>query len=176
MEGIHVVPEGFESLACSYALPAAVSGARPSYPDGTFREWLDHLCGRDSIEISNLREFYGDGRQPAEGADRIMRNLYAVCAMSMEPYFADIARSLFLMTESFRVPNVSGLTVELVPAGEFLVRIRPRRRHLARPWRVERRRIHPNRRSPSDGTSMANPCSATASTSRDPCRMNPPYS
>ena len=118
METIHVVPEGFENLACSYALPAgwnvgdlgtqefnaedpyfflplaaAVSGdgagaftvgARPSYPDGTLREWLEHLCGRDSIEISNLREFYGDGlrgylfdgRQPAEGADMI------ICATS----------------------------------------------------------------------------------------------
>ena len=101
-------------------------GARPSYPDGTFREWLEHLCGRDSIEISNLREFYGDGlrgylfdgRQPAEGAGMIMRNLYAVCAMSMEPCFAVIARSMSLMTESFRVPNASGPTVDLSPARE----------------------------------------------------------
>ena len=38
--------------------------------------------------------------------------------MFMEPCFADIARSLSLMTESFRVPNVSGLTVEFAPAGE----------------------------------------------------------
>ena len=134
METINVVPEGFENLACSYALPAGWNaadlgaqefnaedpyfflplvadsgdgtgaftvGARPSYPDGTIREWLEHLCGRDQVEISNLREFHSDGlrgylfdgRQPAEGAGIIMRNLYAedggvlyaVCAMSMFP-------------------------------------------------------------------------------------------
>ncbi len=43
-----------------------------------------------------------------------IRNL---CAMSKEPYFAVIARSLSLMTESFRVPKVSWPTVDLEPAG-----------------------------------------------------------
>ena len=118
-------PYFFMPLAAAVSGAGAFTvGARPSYPGGTLREWIEHLCGRDSIEISNLREFYGgglrgylfDGRQPAEGADMIMRNLYAVCAMSMEPYFADIASSLSLMTESFRVPNVSGPTVKLAPA------------------------------------------------------------
>ena len=138
-----IPPQPFDTDDPYFCLPlvAAVSpdgagaftvGARPAYSDGTLSQWLEHLAGRDNIAIDNVRPFEADGlrgllfdgRQPGDGADFLMRNLYledggvlyAVCAMALEPYFADVEPWLNAMTTSFRPLEITGPTVALEPA------------------------------------------------------------
>jgi len=106
-------------------------GARFRYPDGSLREWLEHLCGRDQVEIVNLRLFTAggmtgllfEGRQ-SDGQNTLrMHNLYvedggvlyAICAMANEALYDSVAPVLAAMTESFRPAQIDGPTVALEP-------------------------------------------------------------
>lgn len=135
-----IPPQPFDNEDPYFFLPlvAAVSpdgagaftiGARPAYPDGTLIEWLQHLAAYDHIAVDNPRPFEADGmrgilfdgRQPGDGADFLMRNLYledggvlyAICAMALEPYFEAIEPWLSAMTTSFRPSQINGPTVAL---------------------------------------------------------------
>lgn len=131
------------SSAVALALLTVV--ARPAYPDGTVRQWMQYLCNNSGIELTNVRPGHvggatrwhpamlADGHQVQDGTELVFRVAMfedggrlviatAICPKELEasfmPTLAQCAESIELLESKGATAGLEGAGAPAVQAGE----------------------------------------------------------